>query len=110
VISASQDRALLTANIDHNKGCLCATMQASPALGHFAFCLGSERVCGVRQEVMSRRGAPGVLRMDNGPEFIALALRGLCSRKGISAAHIEPGKPWHRVPFGRRFAESFHSR
>jgi transposase InsO family protein len=65
----------------------------------------SERVCSVLQEVMSRRGLPGALRMDNGPEFIALALRGLCHRRGISAAHIEPGKPWQNG-----FAESFHSR
>ena len=54
---------------------------------------------------MSRRGVPGALRMDNGPEFIALALRGLCHRHTISAAHIEPGKPWQNG-----FAESFHSR
>ena len=67
--------------------------------------LRSERVCDVLQEVMSRRGVPSALRMDNGPEFIALALRGLCHRKGISAAHIEPGKPWQNG-----FAESFHSR
>ena len=65
----------------------------------------SERVCGVLQEVISRRGLPSALRMDNGPEFIALALRGLCCRKGINAAHIEPGKPWQNG-----FAESFHSR
>jgi len=65
----------------------------------------SERVCGVLQEVMSRRGAPCALRMDNGPEFIALALRGLCHRHGISAAHIEPGKPWQNG-----VVENFHSR
>ena len=57
---------------------------------------------------MRQRGVPDALRMDNGPEFIALALRGLrglCARQGISAAHIEPGKPWQNG-----FAESFHSR
>ena len=43
--------------------------------------------------------------MDNGPEFIALALRGLCHRCGINAAYIDPGKPWEN-----RYAESFHSR
>ena len=35
--------------------------------------------------------------MDNGPEFVALALRGLCHRRGIDAQYdaqyIEPGKP-----------------
>lgn len=29
----------------------------------------------------------------------------MCYRKGIEAAHIEPGKPWQNG-----FAESFHSR
>jgi putative transposase len=65
----------------------------------------SERVCSVLEEVMNHRGVPDALRMDNGPEFIALALRGLCHRHSISAAHIEPGKPWQNG-----FAESFHSR
>ena len=70
----------------------------------------SKRVCAVLQKLIGQRGAPLALRMDNGPEFIALSLRGLCHQQDIDAAHIEPGKPWHRVPFGRRFAESFHAR
>lgn len=65
----------------------------------------SERVCRVLEELISRRGSPGALRMDNGPEFIALALRGLCHRRDINPAHIEPGKPWQNG-----FAESFHAR
>jgi len=48
---------------------------------------------------------PNAFRMDNGPEFIALALRGLCHRRGINAAYIDPGKPWQNG-----YAESFHSR
>ena len=71
---------------------------------------GSERVCQVLEEVMIKRAVPGAVRMDNGPEFVALALRSLCHRQGINPAYIDPGKPWHRVPTGRRFAESFHSR
>lgn len=43
--------------------------------------------------------------MDNGPEFVALALKGLCCRHGVNAAYIEPGKPWQNG-----FAESFVSR
>jgi transposase InsO family protein len=43
--------------------------------------------------------------MDNGPEFVALALKGLCHRYGINGAYIEPGKPWQNG-----FAESFVSR
>ncbi len=43
--------------------------------------------------------------MDNGPEFIALVLKGLCHRRGINEAYIERGKPWQNG-----FAESFVSR
>jgi putative transposase len=54
----------------------------------------SERVCQTLENLMQARAVPGAFRMDNGPEFIALALRGLCHRRGIHAGYIEPGKPW----------------
>ena len=65
----------------------------------------SEQVCQILERLFAERGKPSALRMDNGPEFIALALRGLCHRHGIAAAYIEPGKPWQNG-----FAESFVSR
>lgn len=65
----------------------------------------SERVCQVLEQLFERHGVPRMLRLDNGPEFIALALRGLCHRRGIQLGFIAPGKPWQNG-----FAESFHSR
>jgi transposase InsO family protein len=65
----------------------------------------SERVCAVLKALIRERGVPAALRMDNGPEFVALSLRGLCQRWGIDPAYIDPGKPWQNG-----FAESFHSR
>lgn len=65
----------------------------------------SEKVCEVLEALIAERGCPVALRMDNGPEFVALALRGLCHRYGINAAYIQPGKPWQNG-----FAESFHAR
>jgi transposase InsO family protein len=59
----------------------------------------------VLANLMSVRGKPLALRMDNGPEFIALVLKGLCHRQGIATSYIEPGKPWQNG-----FAESFVSR
>ncbi len=38
----------------------------------------SERVCQEVEALIAERGTPAALRMDNGPEFVALALRGLC--------------------------------
>ena len=65
----------------------------------------SQKVCAVLEKLMAKHGIPSAFRMDNGPEFIALALRGLCHRCGINAAYIDPGKPWQNG-----YAESFHSR
>jgi transposase InsO family protein len=65
----------------------------------------SEQVCRVLEGRFVSRGTPAALRMDNGPEFIALALKGLCHRYSINGAYIEPGKPWQNG-----FAESFISR
>lgn len=65
----------------------------------------SERVCEVLEELFEQHGKPKMLRMDNGPEFVALALRGLCHRRGIKLGFIAPGKPWQNG-----FAESFHAR
>ncbi len=65
----------------------------------------SEQVCRVLESLFVSRGKPAALRMDNGPEFVALALKGLCQRHGVSAAYIEPGKPWQNG-----LAESFVSR
>lgn len=67
--------------------------------------LPSVQVCATLEALFHSHGLPGALRMDNGPEFVALALRGLCHRSGISSVYIEPGKPWQNG-----FAESFHAR
>jgi len=40
------------------------------------------------------RGIPGHIRSDNGPEFVALALREWIAAVGAVTAHIEPGSPW----------------
>ncbi len=65
----------------------------------------SEHVCRVLEGLIASRGVPVALRMDNGLEFVALALRGLCHRRGINASYIDPGKHWQNG-----FAESFMSR
>lgn len=68
--------------------------------------LPTATVCAVLEKAIARRGcAPLHLRFDNGPEFIALALRGFCHRSGMKTAYIDKGKPWQNG-----FAESFHGR
>jgi hypothetical protein len=45
------------------------------------------------------------LRSDNGPEFIALALREWIAAVGAKTAYIEPGSPWENG-----YCESFNSK
>ena len=56
-------------------------------------------------ELVHTRGAPAHIRSDNGPEFIAVAIRSWLGRSGIGTLYIQPGSPWENG-----FAESFHSR
>ena len=48
---------------------------------------------------------PELLRMDNGPELTANALRDWCRFGGSGSAYIEPGSPWQNP-----FVESFGGR
>ena len=67
--------------------------------------LPAERVKATLDAAIAKRGAPEFIRCDNGPEFIALVLRGYLAGKGVKTAYIDPGSPWQNG-----FAESFHSR
>ena len=51
------------------------------------------------------RGAPEFIRMDNGPEMIAGAIRDWCKASGTGTVYIEPGSPWENP-----FVESFNGR
>jgi transposase InsO family protein len=55
--------------------------------------------------LVAERGAPAYLRMDNGPELIAWALRDWCRLAGTGTVYIEPGAPWENP-----FVESFNGR
>jgi putative transposase len=51
------------------------------------------------------RGAPRFIRSDNGPEFIATAIREWLKESGVQTLYIEPGSPWQNA-----YSESFNSR
>jgi putative transposase len=52
-----------------------------------------------------RRGVPGHLRSDNGPEFTAKAVRQWLGRVGVKTLFIEPGSPWENG-----YVESFNGK
>jgi putative transposase len=54
----------------------------------------SGRVIEVLSKLISVRGAPKVLRSDNGPEFISRAVLQWVHAADFETAPIDPGKPW----------------
>lgn len=56
-------------------------------------------------EVSKQRGMPSFIRSDNGPEFIAQAVRHWIGAAGGKTLYVEPGSPWENG-----FVESFHGR
>lgn len=65
----------------------------------------ADHVLEVLTSLFLTRGVPRHIRSDNGPEFIANAIRRHGERAGLEMLYIEPGAPWENG-----FAESFFSR
>ncbi len=81
---------------EHTRECLALEVARSITL---------EDVIDIIHHVMLVRGLPRYIRSDNGPEFIAEALRKYLENCHIDTLYIEPGSPWENG-----YAESFHSR
>lgn len=62
-------------------------------------------VIDVLKELFMIRGVPEHIRSDNGPEFIARAIKGWLENAQVGTLYIAPGSPWENG-----YAESFHSR
>jgi transposase InsO family protein len=63
--------------------------------------------------VNKRGGPPAFIRSDNGPEFIALAVKDWIERRGFQTLYIEPGAPWQNAcseSFNSRFRDEFLNR
>lgn len=55
--------------------------------------LPSERVIRSLEQIISWRGAPQVLRCDNGPEYISMVMQKWAQSRGIRIEYIQPGNP-----------------
>jgi len=49
-----------------------------------------------------RRGEPSFIRSDNGPEFVAKAIKRWLEASGVETLYIEPGSPWENAYLRRR--------
>lgn len=87
---------MLTIGDDFTRECLAIELATS---------LPSSKVVTVLARLFAQEGAPPFLRSDNGPEFIAHALKAWLSKHKAETFYIEPGCPWQNG-----FRESFHGR
>ena len=62
-------------------------------------------VIAVLEYLFMVRGIPKYIRSDNGPEFIADAIKKWLQRKDVETLYIEPGSPWENG-----YIESFNGR
>jgi putative transposase len=81
---------------EYSRECLALEMERS---------ITAEDVVEVLDRLFSERGEPDYIRSDNGPEFIAEALKRWLAASGVKTLYIEPGAPWENA-----YSETFISR
>ena len=67
--------------------------------------LNSQDVLYVLSKLFVRHGPPQHIRSDNGPEFIAQAVRDWLGKLDVKTLYIEPGSPWENG-----YCESFNGK
>jgi putative transposase len=65
----------------------------------------AEDVVDTLASLFRSRGEPAFIRSDNGPEFIAKAVKQWLDLSGVKTLYIEPGSPWENA-----YSETFISR
>ena len=90
-------RAFRTLNIldEHSRECRTIRVRRR---------LNSTDVIDALSDLFILQGGPAFIRSDNGPEFIAQAVRDWIAAVGAKAAYIEPGSPWENG-----YCESFNA-
>lgn len=85
---------ILTVMDEFTRECLAIRVEPS---------IGSQRVIDTLEWLFMLHGAPEYLRSDNGPEFIAKALKDWLVERGAKTLYITPGSPWENP-----YIESFN--
>jgi transposase InsO family protein len=81
---------------EYSRQCLALEMEHS---------ITAEGVVEILERLFTERGEPAYIRSDNGPEFIAEAIKRWLAASGVKTLYIEPGAPWENA-----YSETFISR
>ena len=57
------------------------------------FSMPAERVIGIMDQIVARRGKPRIIRVDNGPECCTRVFVEWCEKNNIRIQYTQPGKP-----------------
>lgn len=87
---------LLTVIDEYTRECLAIRVQRR---------MTSHDVLYALSELFLEHGIPEHIRSDNGPEFVAKAVRGWLTNLGVTTLFIEPGSPWENG-----YIESFNGK
>jgi putative transposase len=69
----------------------------------------AEDVVETLASLFRRRGEPIFIRSDNGPEFVAKAIKRWLEVSGVRTLYIEPGSPWENAYLRRRSSAAFQT-
>jgi putative transposase len=81
---------------EYTRECLALEMERS---------ITAEDVVVTLAGLFAQRGEPAYIRSDNGPEFVAQAVKKWLAASGVRTLYIEPGAPWENA-----YSETFVSR
>lgn len=81
---------------EYSRECLALQMECS---------ITAEGVVEILDMLFAERGEPAYIRSDNGPEFVAEAIKGWLAASGVETLYVEPGAPWENA-----YSETFISR
>ncbi len=81
---------------EHSRECLSIEVERS---------ITAKEVVKTLATLFAQRGEPAFIRSDNGPEFIAKAVKCWLAASGVKTLYIEPGSPWENA-----YSETFISR
>lgn len=87
---------LLTVVDEHTRECLAIEVARN---------ITAEAVIATLARLVAQRGPPESIRSDNGPEFIAAAVRGWMSTQATQPLFIAPGSPWENA-----YSETFNGK
>jgi putative transposase len=84
---------------EHTRECLSIEVERS---------ITADDVVATQARLFEERGEPSYIRSDNGPEFVAEAVKRWLEDSGVGTLYIEPGSPWENAytgSFNGRFEE-----